>query len=35
MFPNNRMGKNNENLIKQITYISKDGDTLSLINYKY
>lgn len=35
IFPNDRLGKKNKNMIRQMSNISKEGDTLSLLNYKY
>lgn len=33
--PNGRFGKKNRNMVKQMSNISKEGDTLSLLNYRY
>jgi hypothetical protein len=35
VFPNGRFGKKNKNMIKQMTNISKEGDTLSLVTFRY
>ncbi|MEP7196625.1 MAG: hypothetical protein ABI851_08900 [Saprospiraceae bacterium] len=35
IFPNERLGKQNKNLIKLSANISKEGDTLSLVKYQY
>jgi hypothetical protein len=35
MIPNERLGKMDKNMISQLTNISKEGDTLSLVKYKY
>lgn len=35
IFPNERLGKMNRNMIKQMSNISKEGDTLSLVKYQY
>jgi hypothetical protein len=35
MIPNERLGKMNKNMVSQLANISKEGDTLSLVKYKY
>jgi hypothetical protein len=35
IFPNERLGKMNKNMISQMANISKEGDTLSLLKFKY
>ncbi len=35
MLPNDRLGKLNKNMVSQLANISKEGDTLSLMKYKY
>ena len=35
IFPNERMGRKNRNFVKQMTNVSADGDTLSLLQYNY
>ena len=35
IFPNERLGKKNKNLVKTMTNISVEGDTLSMLNYEY
>jgi len=35
VFPNERLGKMNRNMVKQMSNISKEGDTLSLVKYQY
>ena len=35
IFPNNRLGIKNINLVRQMSNISKEGDTLSLLKYSY
>jgi hypothetical protein len=34
-FPNERLGKMNKNMIMQMANVSKEGDTLSLVKYRY
>jgi len=35
IFPNARLGKKNKNMVSQMSNISKEGDTLSLLKYSY
>lgn len=35
LFPNERLGRNNKNMIKSLTQISPNGDTLSKLEYSY
>jgi len=35
IFPNERLGKKNKNLVKQFSNIDVAGDTLSLVKYTY
>lgn len=35
MLPNDRLGKLSKNMVSQLANISKEGDTLSLLKYKY
>ena len=35
IFPNERLGKKNKHMVRQFANISAEGDTLSLLKYKY
>jgi hypothetical protein len=35
IFPNGRLGKKNKNMVRQMSNISKEDDTLSLLKYSY
>lgn len=35
IFPNERLGRKNKNIVKQMANISLEGDTLSLLQYQY